>query len=147
MAEAVFVIDPGGWQRAFKTPNTGVVGGHIARCVTKQIVLSKASAPSPGSRPRNRTKINYSKGALKASIVGRSGRWAGNEVEGTVTALMPYSLFVHEGTRPHVIVPKRATVLKFFWVKRGRTVYVQKVIHPGTRPIPFLAENLRAAIR
>ena len=42
------------------------------------------------------------------------------------------------GTRPHVIVPRRAKVLK--WVNRetGQDVYAMKVNHPGTKPQPHL---------
>ncbi len=37
-----------------------------------------------------------------------------------------------EGTRPHPIVPRNATVLRF--PAGGRVVYTKRVNHPGTKP-------------
>lgn len=49
----------------------------------------------------------------------------------------PYSAFVHEGTRPHVIAAKDGGLLAFEGA--GGTVFAKKVNHPGTQPNPFLA--------
>ena len=56
----------------------------------------------------------------------------------TATAHARYAGFVHEGTRPHVIFPRRARALRFNVA--GRTVFAAKVNHPGTKPRPFLRE-------
>lgn len=55
---------------------------------------------------------------------------------GSVSANTHYALYVHEGTRPHVIRPRRAKALRF--VVGGRVVFAQRVNHPGTRARPFL---------
>lgn len=58
-------------------------------------------------------------------------------VVGGVTAHAKYAVFVHEGTRPHIIRPKNpGGVLHFYW--NGREVFVKSVNHPGTRARPFL---------
>lgn len=45
---------------------------------------------------------------------------------------LPYSNFQEEGTRPHVIKPRRmGGVLVFEWPKAGGTVYLRRVNHPG----------------
>ena len=41
-----------------------------------------------------------------------------------------YGQMLDEGTRPHVIRPRRARVLRF--VVAGRVVYAREVHHPGT---------------
>jgi len=55
----------------------------------------------------------------------------------------PYMMFHHEGTHPHVILPRTARVLRFPY--RGRVVFATRVLHPGTRGTFFLTRALRAA--
>ncbi|GAS98799.1 Gp22 [Mycolicibacterium canariasense] len=57
-------------------------------------------------------------------------------VTGSVHATADYALYVHEGTRPHVIRPRNAAVLRF--EVGGRTVFARLVRHPGTKARPFL---------
>lgn len=57
-------------------------------------------------------------------------------VTGSVHAKADYAVYVHEGTRPHLIRPRRAKALRF--QVGGRTVYAMRVSHPGTRARPFL---------
>ena len=56
----------------------------------------------------------------------------------------PYAIPVHEGSRPHKIVARRAPMLRFFWEKIGRNVAFKSVNHPGVKARPFLRN---AAIR
>ncbi|AHB31703.1 tail assembly chaperone [Mycobacterium phage Bernardo] len=54
-----------------------------------------------------------------------------------VTAHADYARYVHDGTRAHVIRPRRpGGVLRF--TVGGRVVYARRVNHPGTRARPFL---------
>lgn len=55
----------------------------------------------------------------------------------------PYLGFHHYNTEAHVIRPRRAKALRF--VVGGRTVFAQKVQHPGTRGSRFLTRALAAA--
>lgn len=64
-----------------------------------------------------------------------------SKLSGVVESRAPYSVFVHEGTRPHEIRVKNKKVLAN---KRTGQVFGQKVNHPGTAPNPFL---VRAADR
>ena len=57
-------------------------------------------------------------------------------VSGQVTAEADYALYVHEGTRPHLIFPNRAQALRF--QVGGRTVFAAVVRHPGTQARPWL---------
>lgn len=58
-----------------------------------------------------------------------------------VTADVNYATFVENGTRPHVIRPRRAQVLKF--KVGGRTVYAKVVHHPGTKGVHFMAKAVQ----
>lgn len=51
-----------------------------------------------------------------------------------------YSLFVHEGTEPHLISAKPGGVLAFSM--HGETVFATSVNHPGTKARPFLRDAL-----
>lgn len=63
-----------------------------------------------------------------------------------VAAEAPYSLAVHEGTRPHVIRRRPPGKALRFPSKGGTIVYAPKVNHPGTAGQPFLTDALRAVI-
>lgn len=56
-----------------------------------------------------------------------------------------YAAYVNDGTRPHVIRPKRRGGRLRFNVG-GRVVYARVVNHPGTRARPFLDRALREVI-
>lgn len=56
-----------------------------------------------------------------------------------------YAPYVHDGTRPHVIRPRRRRALKFN--VGGQVVFAQSVNHPGTRSRPFLTRALRQIAR
>jgi len=58
--------------------------------------------------------------------------WRGKKVN--------YAEFVHFGTRPHLIKPKRAKVLRF--VKDGKFIFAKEVHHPGYKGDPFLYRAL-----
>ncbi|WP_327415386.1 hypothetical protein [Streptomyces sp. NBC_01233] len=62
-------------------------------------------------------------------------------LQGVITCDHPAVLYVLDGTRPHVIRPRRAKALRFDM--GGRTVFAKKVNHPGTRANNFLGDALR----
>lgn len=141
----IFVVNPSGFQRAFRSWE-GPVGRDMTKRVIKGTALAIASAPAPGKPARNRTGINYATGRLVSTI--RPGyEHYGPELEGRVIAGGP-AILVHGGTRPHVIRPRKAGGrLVFFWAKVGRTVALKHVNHPGTAANRFLSEHLRAMAR
>ena len=58
--------------------------------------------------------------------------------DGKLVAATPYARFVENGTPPHRIEPKNATVLRF--VMNGQVVFRRAVQHPGTAERPFMAQ-------
>lgn len=80
--------------------------------------------------------------------IERSGiRHIPGGIEGEVGTTRRITIYLHQGTRPHVIVPRNKLALR--WVSGGKFVFSQRVHHPGTRPDEFIfqaAEQLRPAI-
>lgn len=62
-----------------------------------------------------------------------------------VQGLTPYLGYHMEGTRPHIIRPRRTGGWLRF-TSGGRVVYAKQVNHPGTRPNRFLEAALRFAV-
>lgn len=90
-------------------------------------------------REAARAQVGVDTGRLKASIHVRQGRTGpGQYVE--VGSPLSHALAHHEGTRPHVILPNRAKVLRF--TSGSRVIYTRKVNHPGTRPNRYLTDQL-----
>ena len=56
------------------------------------------------------------------------------KLSGEVEAKAPYSLYVHEGTRPHIIEVKNKKVLAN---KRTGEIFGKRVNHPGTKANQF----------
>lgn len=60
----------------------------------------------------------------------------------TATVDTEYAEYVSSGTRPHIIKPRNASALSFFWPKAGKTVVFAHVNHPGTKPNDFWTRTL-----
>lgn len=146
MAETIFVESPAGMYQLAKSWD-GPVGRHITLKTNDVGFFARAYAPKPGGIGHGRTKINYATGRTAAGIRTSRSRSAQGELEGHVVAIPKHAIWVHEGTRPHVIKPKVAPALVFFWAKAGGTVRLQKVHHPGTPADPFLAKGLKRVFR
>lgn len=90
-------------------------------------------------RTAARAQVGVDTGALKGSIHVRQGRTGpGQYVE--VGSPLSHALMHHEGTKPHVILPSRAKVLRF--TSGSRVIYTRMVKHPGTRPNRYLTDQL-----
>ena len=52
-------------------------------------------------------------------------------------------VFVHQGTRPHEILPVRAQALRFrVGGIHGSFIFARRVWHPGTKPNPFVKRTV-----
>lgn len=104
----------------------GTVGRHLAEKGRRIVVAAKA-------------QVGVDTGRLRASIHMRHLRSsAGQYIE--VGSSVRHALAHHEGTRPHMIFPTRASVLRFS--AGGRVIYTHMVRHPGTKPNKYLTDNL-----
>lgn len=108
--------------------------------------LSGASGPSfkAVKRVQDKTaglanmKTPVDTGALKRAQVKTPVVVTGDRVVAGVEYRSAYALFVHEGTRAHIIRPRNKKVLA--WIPRGsgKARYATKVNHPGTKPQRWL---------
>lgn len=64
------------------------------------------------------------------------------KLTGEVASKAPYTIYVHQGTRPHIIRTVNARVLAN---KRTGQFFGKVVHHPGTRPNPFMVRALESA--
>lgn len=116
-----FVLDQAGIQALL---NPGQPGDQVSKQTAEELAkLARQEAP----------------GSLKQKIIvvrnpTRRGSWM-------VVCTADYSTYVHQGTRPHLIVPRNAKVLAFD--DNGSPVFAMKVHHPGTAPNPFLTRAAR----
>jgi hypothetical protein len=125
---ASFNLDRSRVERMLRLP-----GGLVYRNMTRRVerVEREAIRLAPGSMGRTiRTQIQ---------------RGPGGEFRGVVTVNHPAAIFIVNGTRPHMIFPRRpGGVLRF--TVGGQVVYARFVNHPGTKPDNFLRDALRAAL-
>ena len=110
------------------------------RVIDKYVVVPAEKTYRDAKTNLSNTMVNVQTGALRNNLE-YSYRKNGDKVKITITSDMPYSVFVHEGTRPHIIRPVRKQVLKF--QVGGRNVFTKEVRHPGTKPKPFLRKALK----
>jgi hypothetical protein len=130
MAKVVYVSNPAAFAAEFKTAG-GMVGRDLKARGEALVALA-------------RHDVGKKTGRLAASIGSNLGHTAGGELMVTVGSSNRIALIHHNGTRPHLIFPKRARALRF--TSGGRIVYTRIVRHPGTRPNPYLTSNLSKVV-
>lgn len=111
--------------------------GPVFRAVGKLRTVAAAKADS---------KVPVDTGALKRAQVKAPIVVTGKKVSTGIEYTSDYAVYVHEGTRPHPIRPKKRKVLA--WIPRGpggKTVFAREVKHPGTKAQPWLRDALDEA--
>lgn len=126
---AIYVENKAGMDRLLYSPN-GEVGTYLLKLGARVALLAKS-------------QVGVDTGALKASINYRLVR-RGSGLTAVIGSNNRVALMHHQGTRPHIIVPRRAQTLRFY--SHGRIVYSKLVHHPGTKPNRYLTDNLRRVI-
>lgn len=74
-------------------------------------------------------------GDTRERIAIESQRSLSTEVAFTIVSPTPQSNWTEEGTRPHIIRPRRRRALRF--VAGGQVVFAKKVNHPGNPARPW----------
>lgn len=110
---------------------TGDVGGHMRRIGLQILERARRMVPT-------RT------GHLRASLYSRHDR-RGKFQYVQVGSNLHYALDVHEGTRPHLIVPHHSRMLRFN--VGGRVIFAHQVHSPGSRGKKYLTIPLAEAVR
>ena len=73
-------------------------------------------------------------GTLRQNTKTDTGQIA--DLKGSLVADTKYAAFVENGTPPHRIEPRNASVLRF--VSNGQVMFARGVNHPGTAERPFM---------
>lgn len=117
--------------------------------------LEKAFARAPEITEKylqkaiNASAAEVSKNAVRGVVPWKTGRLIQSFGEGIVfgrlfakiAPTVEYAVFVHEGTRPHVITARPGSAL--FWP--GAPHPMKSVRHPGTKPNPFMPRIIEKA--
>ena len=77
---------------------------------------------------------------IKTGQLRRSITLEYRPITATITPTVKYALPVHEGSRPHIITPKRKSVLAF--KIGGKMVFARRVNHPGNKPNKFVERTV-----
>lgn len=105
----------------------GAVGRHLKGIGRKIVAAAKA-------------QVGVRTGALRSSIHMRHFRDPrGQYIK--IGSSVAHAYMHHEGTRPHLILPKKRQVLRF--MSKGQIINTLLVKHPGTRPNRYLSDNLK----
>jgi hypothetical protein len=120
----------------FRSPN-GTVGRWVTKKTGQVAAHAIAIAPKPG------VGRGYATGALakdikpERTVMGRSGP------ESRVISGSDHSVFVHEGTNPHIIEVNQPSKFMSFRKRTGQVIYTKLVAHPGTPANKFLLNALK----
>lgn len=125
MPDVVFVKDPAGWEDMVRGPK-GLVARDLLRRGRRLTMYARHQVGFDSGQTYRR--MGYALMPYRNSLQMRVG--SDSKV----------ALIHHEGTRPHVIRPRRARVLRF--ARYGRINYRMRVFHPGTKPNRYLTDNL-----
>jgi hypothetical protein len=105
----------------------GTVGRYLARKGSRITAAARGQA-------------GFKTGQLRASIHMRHMRDTRGQYL-KIGSSVPHAYMHHEGTKPHLIMPRKRRTLRFF--SKGFMVYAQLVRHPGTKPNRYLTDNLK----
>lgn len=143
-----FKPDPKGMAEFMRSPS-GPVLRDLLRRADQLIGLAKQQV-GVGSSPAKGSILGAGGNPqphLRDTIVKRTDM---SRPEGPVVMVgsdaAPKALIHHEGSRPHVIMPRRATMLRFVG-RTGQVVFARKVNHPGTKPNRYLSDNLPKVVK
>jgi hypothetical protein len=125
-----FVLNKSAYEVLTQSPN-----GDVGKYLRKRAMILQALA---------KRQVGVQTGALRKSIRYQVVRDSKGLIA-TVGSGNRIALMHHNGTKPHIILPRRAQTLRFY--SHGRIVYSKMVHHPGTKPNKYLTDNLSRAIR
>lgn len=124
----VFTPDPAAWKH-FTTSPDGVVGSDLRRRGRTLAFLARGSAGKRTGQLAQSISVQYFTVPYAQVRVGSN---------------VKHAFMHHEGTRPHIIKPEDRETMRF--KVRGRVVYAEKVVHPGTKGTKFLSRHLRKVV-
>jgi hypothetical protein len=124
-------------------------GVSAAFAAAPQLILREvARAAKEGLTDMQRDARQEHSFTSRSSNLNRAVKVDFNNFEGRGlfidSGVAPYGLFVHDGTKPHVIRPKNGKYLRWAGTTRGGNksktnfIFAKEVHHPGTKPDQFI---------
>jgi hypothetical protein len=111
---------------------SGMVGRRLHTLGTRIVASAKRQVGvKTGKLQRSIHMAHYSSGRKQHIRIGSN---------------MPYALLHHQGTKPHVILPKPPRTTLVF-TKGARIIHSSVVMHPGTKANRYLTDPMRRHIR
>ena len=109
----------------------GPVGRSLARRGRKVLAAAKGQVGVETEKLKNSLRMSHERSARGQFV--------------RVGSKLNYALVHHQGSRPHIITPKRSQVMVFS--KGAQIIYATSVRHPGTEPNRYLTDNLYLALK
>ena len=103
---------------------------------TRDMVRKQLKEAAEGIKDRASAEHRYKRQSGQLERDGIVTRVEDNIAVIALNPRVPYGVYVHEGTKPHVILPKQKRVLR--WNDGNGFIYSRRVMHPGTKPDQFL---------
>jgi len=114
--------------------------GPVGRHLYKRALIIQAGA---------RAQVGFKTGKLKASIHIMQNRTPLGQEVWIGSPIKEYALIHHNGSKPHVILPRAVGGKLVFMGNSGgrmRLIVTDRVNHPGTKPNPYLKDWLFVAV-
>jgi hypothetical protein len=80
---------------------------------------------------------------VKTAALKRSITMDYRPISVSIYPTVKYAYYVHEGTKPHEILPRVKKALR--WRSGKSWVFAKRVSHPGTKANPFVERTVRRA--
>lgn len=123
------------------------IHGRFVKATDELLAARRDEARALGSKLASYIKAEAPhKTGKYISSIGYQTFIHGKDMGFRIYAAQPLTTYLTQGTRPHVIMAKRSSVLAFFWEggPRGAGMYFFKVVHhPGTKANPFIEKALQ----
>ena len=103
---------------------------------TRKMVRIQLKEAAEGIKERAAREHRYTSRSTKLEREGVDYRVEDNVAIVALSPRVPYGLYVHEGTKPHIILPSKKKLLR--WTDGNRWFSKRQVNHPGTKPDQFL---------
>lgn len=108
--------------------------------VRRALLIRGVAVQTEAKKRLNETPRRINTGRLRNSIQLQELFARGLPVV-RVGTNVSYGLIIHNGSRPHVIRPRNASVLA--WQGPNGMIFARSVMHPGFKANPFLVDGLR----
>lgn len=118
----------------------GGIRGRMRELVEEQAQRTKEYAREEAPVSQDAEGHTHLRDTIYVRAAPGSGR--AEFIVGTTSLI---AVFLTKGTRPHIIVPRRATALRFSI--NGQEVFSKFVNHPGTAPNDFMGRAAERAKR